>query len=935
MYDLNVLALLAFLPGPMLLHMFSKTKYNTSLSLPELILAGSIIWNFVLIVPSFLFGLFNIRFDYYFVLFTFASMAISLLWLILVVFGKLRIHSVYAFSLSIRAFVPFLLGFFALMITLYHPLYNEWDAVSIYLPAGKSIALTGRLYDLYHVSNLTVFVNPGPNILYAWLFYITKADYFRLLPYIFFMLNCLTVYLFSTRISGKDSGFIALVVLFSLPSTLRILGRNSLYGDLPFVFYSTASIFFAIKAGRENGTFYYALAGLATSLAVLSHSFGFVVASFILSLFALYSRLKFHRIISTVISSSVFSFFFLWDITHFSPFSFEFVEAFIRELSIVILSILFFLFTNFGAARISLEARLKNILVFILGVSPIAFFVICTWLRFGVIETWGPGVAEADQILYLVQPPVTQSQLTDYFRWYALFFSIGLGATYLIPSVIGLLRVVYKSLYENDHSYSVVLLWFIVFLMMWSFIGCPFQVHESRRLYLFAPIFSILVAEGVYAFSTLLMLDRKYVTWAFLLFNMIASIYLWRFHYGNDVVFNIFTNPTISDIADVSYFYITSSLFMLIFFWIHVIESNSWQISKYIKSIMRVCSLLLIVAELTFLYLIMMPMINYVNAIGWSPSIYNQMTYPPKENIFEVIAFYKQNINDNYTTVSFFAWYLSYYANRSLIDLTNQFGWKSLLPFLKCNNSEELIDKLLTANIRYFLIPTSRYNDFYKMYQESLNHFLFFREIKMTPFFILVREFYQYQLYKLLSPREYQETMFREYGSVMLLSDDNQTEFYNIRSETVKLSNNNLTKLKGINSLTIQISMSSVIESPVIEHQFSVPQNLTLYNYCSFYWYGSNSNARIHVRFFTEDWTNQFFYEFTDNWTGWARFVIPLHEFKVLIGSPRWDHITRFGFAIVSYSHDVNFILDRVSLMSEWMDVHQTRFLIVKTKLEN
>lgn len=914
MFALNALSLLAFLPGVVLIHILVKKKLKVTLSTMELFIAGSLIWNFVLIVPSLLLGFLGSYILYYFLIFIFMSIGIILLWSFLIVFHKLDFSvPPFVFSTNLLYVLHTLfLFFFLFIITVYHPLFVEWDAVSIYLPVAKSIAVDGSLYSRYHLSDIIVYISPGLEIIYAWTFFFTGDDYFRLLPFVYFLLNSFCVYLLSEKISGKLGALVALISFLSIPSTVRILAVNSLYSDIAFTFFVSASILFVIKAVEEDNAFSYLLTGMACTLAALTKQFGFVTSLLVVSLILLFSRMKFRRAISLLCLSGVFNFFFLWDVL--DPFL-RSLPNYLEHVLLRQLPILFWIFFLFllSCSIKGNNTKLKNMFTFFAPFMIILILVIHNIMKFGIVTgSWGPGISKANNLSLTSIPPISETAIGTYFEWHPLFLSIGLGVTYVVPLIIGICSIVYNSLKGRRVCFTLCA-WIATFIMIWAFFGrCIYNGPCFRYLYYFAPMFSIIIGEGTSLFAKLLKLDKKYALYSFIMFNAIIFVYVWTYYFNIDIISALFALEF--GIPSILNIYFFSSLFTTIFLLAHLFSNIRKELRFLVKRSRSVRVMLLIFIVLSQAIPssnIILPVFYYVNDSGWDTSYFNKLL--PHEpaplgvgwaSIYEVIDYYNKFIKDNYITVSYFAYYLMYYGDRSVIDLGYLYGYQSLLPLLECNDTTALMGKLLNSNIRYFLIPKSSYpvRSIYDAYKVDSERFLLFKEIRNNPHFVLLKEFTYYQLYKLLTLEEYQQYLKQPYHyfnyekEPLIISDDNQERLYLSTTSSILLADESNFKIKGENALKIEIHPYLSQKHEYITYAFESPITLTNKDFISFYWYGNNSGILISIRFETGSWKNQFEFLFTDSWNGWARLIIPLDYFRVHVGSPSWDNITAISF---------------------------------------
>jgi hypothetical protein len=210
------------------------------------------------------------------------------------------------------------------------------------------------------------------------------------------------------------------------------------------------------------------------------------------------------------------------------------------------------------------------------------------------------------------------------------------------------------------------------------------------------------------------------------------------------------------------------------------------------------------------------PVLLYVNEHGWNPEYYNTLDlaaqiskkYDVEVGLEDIVAleggvpeiakYFNEFVTDNYATIGFYnARLLGYWTDRPFIDLTWPYGYQSILSILQEDNSSRLIDKLYESNIRYFLIPKSKPAGQYQgwaalrigwdFYERLLNKTLLFQEINTNKYFLPIKEFDFYYLFRLFSPYEYDTSLSFEasFENFKLTNDLTSKIIYNNESITL------------------------------------------------------------------------------------------------------------------------------------------------------
>ena len=244
---------LAFIPGIFIARSLSK-RMGLTASGVETTLVGSIIWLYIIIVPSLILGLFTSYILLYFYIVTAVGLAILACTLFTLIFKIGRFKAVFH---EIRGFIfknyLFLICFSSLLVlisilTIYHPLFLEFDSTSTYLSNAKSILETASLQiNQNQLSPIMDLKSPAVSILYSWTILISNISVLRILPIIYFVLTGLVVFSLSKKLAGGYAPFIAVIVYASMYPVLNVFARFSLYPDIALTFYVSVAALFLSK----------------------------------------------------------------------------------------------------------------------------------------------------------------------------------------------------------------------------------------------------------------------------------------------------------------------------------------------------------------------------------------------------------------------------------------------------------------------------------------------------------------------------------------------------------------------------------------------------------------------------------------------------------------------------------------------------------------
>ncbi|TRZ52822.1 MAG: hypothetical protein D4S01_02265, partial [Dehalococcoidia bacterium] len=504
--------LLAFVPGIPVVALISK-KLGYKLSVLELILAGFTLWNYVLVAPALLLGLFSNVLVQYFSIFTLISSGIcvlSLAWVLIFVIKNKSIKIKISWNQSnlLILLLVICLSFFVLLTTMFHPLYLNSDVIAIYLPFSKSIALTGGLqYEIFHLSEILTTQSPMLPLIYAWVISETGPVGLSTLPFVYFFMILVAIFLVTKVIIPKNVAPISLLAFLVMPAVISTMAYHSLYLEIAFTCYFMATLFMVIKANKCKNLFYYLLVSLSMFLFMLSR---FELAIFLTPSFLailLYFKFKgrFKRMIITILFGLGFWALLLFNL--FSELSFEwksFLMFSVLPLLIAYSVIVYLLLGRICKPNLKLNDRFRAVkegIVLIFPLFPVAIYLARNVIKLGCINMfflWNSSYQEVNLFFSnILNVQLSAPSMLDIFRWDKLFLSEALIAPFFLPFFIGLIFTVYGAIKRKLNShYLFFVLVFLNLFISWAWLyRCDVII---RKLFVFAPFASIFVAYGAY-----------------------------------------------------------------------------------------------------------------------------------------------------------------------------------------------------------------------------------------------------------------------------------------------------------------------------------------------------------------------------------------------------------------------------------------------------
>jgi hypothetical protein len=181
-----------------------------------------------------------------------------------------------------------------------------------------------------------------------------------------------------------------------------------------------------------------------------------------------------------------------------------------------------------------------------------------------------------------------------------------------------------------------------------------------------------------------------------------------------------------------------------------------------------------------------------------------------------------------------------------------------------------------------------------------------------------------------------QPTFINYTQSIMLTVD--QASLWS--SNCAVLSDDANTKMNGNNSLQILVANNSKQPFWWINYNFEKnqgsAQDLSGYDYISFYWYGQNTGATIILCLYAT-YPNRYEITFVDNFVGWKYMAFPLSEF-VAYGSPSLNDVNQLQFYCSTQYTSGTWYVDMIELESglpvQISELQGTQPQIVATQID-
>lgn len=805
-----VFSFLSVFPGIVVVSKLFKWSITDAKS----VIAGILLWDSLLIFLSIILGCISNYLNYFFSLFAAISGLITVLWVLsTLIRGKNFRNRHFALNLHELPIVSLIivLSVYVALVMAFHPLFMEYDAIYVYLPYAKGLVATGGFFHSpFAMSDIALTRMPLMPIYYAWGLSAFGAESFRLIPFTLIILTLFAIYKVSQELFlNHKISLVAPAIFLTLPVILQSISIYSLYVDLPLMAFTVASVFCSIMALKYNETKWYLFAGLSITLSLLSKESGYIAFFISICIISLQFSRK-YRLLSLLAVAFPFCAFFIKDSITYPPSNPLFIEKVIfKQVPIISLLILLslVLFQVSNSNQSLNRNSIKKIFCLLTPTLVAVFFVLRNWFLFGAPTiVWNIIVPTNWMRAADLVTSAGSSILPSFFsfsRFDLLFDSAGLGNLYLIIMVVGFAYIVKMLASRKNLTMAAIAIWLIVVLMDWSFFfNFNFSGNEIRRFLNIAPLISITIAIGFSVFYNRISKQKTkeslsfFFAWLFCILVLIAvSIFQLKFvkltgNYLSYIIIpkynELFTLPTL-----LLSLLIPSVLIVLIYL------GNKIAVSKRLSNLVKFFMfsrrrkilfssiILVVIVTASSVPLNVFQTIADVNSSQWDSREYSNKTAVPywEDYMPEIINYYNSSISNNYTTVSFGypTMSITYFLNRSVIDISQTIGAYFILPVVECNNTEELLSLLYKSNIRYFLIP-NEHGDFYNQYNASSSRILLLKLIHDPNYFVLIKNFTCYSLYSLLLPSSVYHTWWNcnwtERQAVIMDNSNNSESLY-------------------------------------------------------------------------------------------------------------------------------------------------------------
>lgn len=742
---------------------FIAEKRKWTFTAYEKLVAGALLWNFLLVAPSIVVGFFSNHLNILFKIYTLFSLSSLGLFLIYVLRKKRwrTLLNIKLFGLGFKVYgLPILL--FALIVLFFHTFFLEYDAIYVFFPYAKSIAVTGSMkYNIYDQSTFSTGIPPVLPVIYGWAFTAINdlnaigirnnfswQDLFRPIPAAYFLLTGLVIYLIARETLQKKHAYLSVIIFMSFPSTVLTISAYAYYFDLGFVFYLVSTMLCLTKALRTRKPIWFFLTGVASSLLLLAKELSIFIIPLVFATFVLFSSIKYRRVIFVMLSTLPFFTLTILDLYNFPTADREWIL--IRQLPVFALSAILYYLSKIEKKNNFLT--LKNLFLFLVPFITSAVFFLRGITLLGSlysIFSWGPEYQTAAGLFYNATGISRSKEVTSFLRWDIPFLSLSLGVLYLIPIILSIVYLS-KRKHQGDKPVNpLMLMMFFTLLEAISFTSVGSQA-ETRRMYYFTPLMAIFAANGLVIFDNFL--GTRCFIYLCTLFNSLTISYIWLYRFPFHTMQELSHLKTSLGLANSLDLAFLLPLFMGVFLLLPIAQRklhSQFLHTLRVRFFMRRRMIYLSSFTLSFLLVVYPTIPIWLQGVdeGFLGSRYDVHAPTWENGVLLVSHYYNTYIDDDYVTVSFGSHALRYFANRSLIDLTTLRGVQSMQSILTINVSRDLLQSLNNSNIRYFLIPRSD-NSFYDIYLGFQESFYLFELIEQNEHFYLIEEFDYYKLVK-------------------------------------------------------------------------------------------------------------------------------------------------------------------------------------------
>ncbi len=749
-----VLPILLFVPGYFALDMLQRHLKWPKLSFGDRLLAGALLWTFILVGTSTFVGIISTSvmavFDYFLV--------ISALLLTLGIVDAIRskFHVAGLGTLE-TIFIPgsiILLTYF--LVAYFQTPYVEYDANKIYLPFSLAIAKTGGLqYDPYRLTQLTDTGLPAGPLIFAWLLRYSSLPALAVAGVFFVAYTALIVFKETVLLCSKEIAMVATAVFLIFPATLIMASIRYMYLDILFVFFLLGLIYTLTRAFKRREFFWLILTFVSLALMLLSREFGFfLIPSIVAILIAKYHGAV-YRVSSLILFGLAFTFFSFWDVLNFP--GTDLSTIILRWIPVALVTAVFWILTAGNTVMASGKPRLGKYSFLPIILSVPAAFISRNMIALGAVTAnWTPFSSfqkdpQYEWVLAHTMSTFYQHAPTDlfgYLRYDQLLFATGSAGFFFTPFLLGVSLCIGRVIRKKEFALEVFLGVFLALLLLFSYLF-PLD-FDIRRFYLLSPFAALLVAVGLVKLPSMLGLSPEQCSILALLTVFASFAVTWSFVLSNETISGLIVESIVA--TKVELWPLAASFLIPIGIAAAFRFANLWKTSSFLLPLMKRRNLRGITVVIISVLLVSSatsPLILDAFLNGSQTQTYVWSGW--EGGLMDVISFYKTNITDSFTTVGFYAHELIYYANRTLIDLTSIAGISTFLPVLDAGTNAVVLGNLIGLGIRYFLLPLPSHPLYY-LFAPYASRFRVFQMIETSPDFVLVKTFDMFRLIRFVPP---------------------------------------------------------------------------------------------------------------------------------------------------------------------------------------
>ena len=723
-------------------------------------LVGEVIWLFIFLSGAIISGLSGWIIDYFKVV-SIVALALSVIsvgYMLRTAIKFVSNKKVPCLSLSTPIYISVLLLIvLGLVLILYHHIWSEFDAVTLYIPQAKSILITGSLtFNPYDYSTSMMMSSSGLYINYAYSLYLVPSiDAIRIIPVFYFMFGVLSVYLLAHELlSSKNAALVALSVFLSFIALLKTVAQFSLYTDLAFVFLLIFTTFTLTKWVKEETNFWLLISGITITLMLFFKPFGYIIAPTVVGLLLIFAKPSWCRYLGVFIAFlplHLETFIFIlrpWLTMSFSStYAADVVNLLVRWSPAAVISILILLMLRKRVTPKILTA--KGFLAFILPLAIFGLYITYYFLKFGLLllphQLLNPSMGNMISLYYQIIP-TSQANMASYYSWYNLLLG-GLAGAYLIPLFLGIYFAAkhLRARASGTLTYCLPSIFVVAaLLVLWSYLGSGF---EPRRLLLFGPFVAIIIVMGVLYTSRLLKIPKNLTLVSLCIFNALALGYFWSRVESIELINLRSFGLSNFELIDYCIFALLFIFVMLIPNLIHLalkessgfIRRCSWRI-HFLKPatfilIIGIVTQTIIVSGIASYYVSTRDFNNDFNSPQSIDHFYDLSGIDTKYLLgdFTDVISYFNNLPDSSAVLGFYIHYLTLFTNRSAVDLTWSYGYEKYGEILTLNQTAAL-KGLYENNITYVLVPNNKHplQSVYQTYLKSQSILPFLNNISTS-----------------------------------------------------------------------------------------------------------------------------------------------------------------------------------------------------------